>query len=156
MTCSVLLRAWVRRRCCSFDSETAVESACEPEEDRSTWKPWLHLSKRAGDEWQRPPGAEDMHCHLMVECMENWFLADKDALARYYGQHFRKNALPANTQIEKVPKRDVLRGLASATRDCPKGGYSKGGHSFDILASLNPELVRIASPWAARLLDALT
>ena len=42
----------------------------------------------------------------MVECMEAWFLADRAALLRFYGQGFNENALPATTtnpeQVRKV------------------------------------------------------
>ena len=37
----------------------------------------------------RPIGATDEQCHLMVEVMESWFLADKEALQAYFGQGFR-------------------------------------------------------------------
>ena len=32
--------------------------------------------------------AQPEQCHLMVECMESWFLADVLALQRYYGKKF--------------------------------------------------------------------
>ena len=37
--------------------------------------PWQHLKDRDG--WDRPDGADDDHIHLMVQCMEAWFLADR-------------------------------------------------------------------------------
>ena len=115
---------------------------------------WQHLKNRDG--WDRPPGASDGQCHLMVQVMESWFLADRDALASFYGQGFRAQALPDNQEIEKVLKPDVLDRLDRATGDTTKGNYNKGKHSFEILAMLDPEKVRNASPHADRFLGALS
>ena len=117
-------------------------------------QPWQHLQDRDG--WQRPPGATDGQCHLMVQTMESWFLADREALSTYYGQGFRGNALPANPHIEQIPKQDVDTGLQSATRDTTKGSYDKGRDSFEILGRLDPAKVTNASPYAKRFIDALT
>jgi hypothetical protein len=125
----------------------------DAEEPVSTSGPWQHLKARDG--WNRPGGATDGQCHLMVQVMESWFLADADALESFYGKDFRRQELPANPNIEQVSKRDVLNGLASATRDTTRGPYDKGAHSFDILANLNPAQVRCSSPHANRLILAL-
>lgn len=128
--------------------------------------PWAHFRKRQGDNWDKPEGVTDDHAHMMVQCMESWFLADKDRLADYFGRDFSTNALPARTDIETIAKSDVYRALDSATHDCKKtmkgksgskgkGKYGKGAHSFDILAGLDPQLVRKASPHAARFFDTL-
>ncbi len=118
--------------------------------------PWDHLKKRPADQWSRPAGATDDHCHLMVQCMESWFLADQATLARYFGQGFYPGALPKRQDIEAIAKDDVLTGLGNASRHtATKGKYSKGTHSFKILALLDPALVRSASPWADRLLSTL-
>jgi len=34
--------------------------------------------------------------------MEAWFLADKPALAEYYGNKFKAAALPQNPKIEEI------------------------------------------------------
>ena len=117
-------------------------------------QPWQHL--QASDGWRRPAWATDAQCHLMVQMMESWFLADREALAAYYGQGFRAGALPSNTRIEDVAKDDVIDGLEQATRNTSKGRYSKGRHSFDLLARLAPAKVTNASPYAKRLIDTLT
>ena len=44
---------------------------------------WQHL--QANDGWSRPAGANDDQCHLMVQIMEAWFLADAEALESFYG-----------------------------------------------------------------------
>ena len=126
------------------DSEAAV-----------TEQPWLHLLHREGDQWERPEGADDRNVHLMVQVMESWFLADRDALSGYFGQRFRASALPAQQDIENVSKSDVLRGLSKATRSCAKGRYNKGDHSFDILARIHTDKVLSAAPHAARLIETL-
>ena len=74
---------------------------------------WEYLKDRDG--WNRPDGTTDDQCHLMVQAMESWFLADRKSLAEYYGQGFRESALPSNPQIEEVPKSDVLDGMRHAT-----------------------------------------
>ena len=44
----------------------------------------------------------------MIEIMESWFLADRDALARHFGEGFKAAALPGNpARVESIPKRDV-------------------------------------------------
>ena len=116
--------------------------------------PWRHLQTR--DSWDRPDGATDDNAHLMVQCMEAWFLADKDRLAAFFGRGFNRSALPHNSDIEQVAKTDVLDGLKSATRQCrPKGEYGKGRHSCEILAEVDPAKVLATSKHARRLIETL-
>ena len=91
----------------------------------------------------------------MVEVMESWFLADVDALESYYGRDFRRQDLPPTTDVEGIPKNDVLNRLSQATRNTGKGSYSKGKHAFEILEKLDPAKVRGASPHAECLIQAL-
>ena len=115
--------------------------------------PWLHLTAR--DNWDRPDRATDGQCHLMVQVMEAWFLADVAALQTHYGQGFRAPALPQNPNIEDISKDDVLAGLNRAARDTGKRSYNKSGDSFAILEKLDPAKVRQASGYADRLIRAL-
>ena len=115
---------------------------------------WQHLKERDG--WNRPQGAKDSHGHLMVQVMESWFLADREALEAFYGQGYRPNALPSGQNVEQIPKQDVLDGLERAARDTKKGSYKKGAQSFEILERLNPAKVRNESPYADRLIEALS
>ena len=118
--------------------------------------PWEHLKNREGDNWDRPRAAADEHAHLMVQCMEAWFLADQESLTRFFGQGFSAGALPSRTDIENISKDDLYRGLADATRLCPtKGEYRKGKQSFEILALISPQMVCQASPFANRLVQTL-
>lgn len=122
-----------------------------------TSSPWQHLKDRSGDHWDRPAGVTDAQCHLMVECMENWFLADRDALSAFFGQGFKSNALPAAANsIESIAKQTVYDALKSATKDSKtKGVYGKSDHSFLLLAKIDPLKVTAASPEAKRFLTDL-
>lgn len=128
------------------DSEATV--------DAGNGGPWSHLRSR--DDWDKPAAAADENAHLMVQCMEAWFLADKDTLAAFFGSGFNRGALPAKNEIEDVAKGDVLNGLKGATRHCGnRGEYGKGRHSFEILARIDPARVMGASPHARRLVETL-
>ena len=116
--------------------------------------PWAHLKNR--DNWDRPAGAEDDNAHLMAQCMEAWFFADKDSLAKYFGAGFNRNALSGRPDIENIPKADLKKNLQAATRRCePKSEYDKGRDSFAVLAALDPAKVTAASPHAKRLVETL-
>ena len=140
------------------DSEAVVivPSGITEYTDIKMWKPWHHLKNRLGqtgqlaDNWDKPVKASDEDCHLMVELMESWFLADTDALKQYYGQGFNENSLPRQQSIESISKADVFRSLERATRNTKKGTYSKGNHSFDILEQIDPNKVTNQSKWAKR------
>ena len=108
---------------------------------------WTHLKHH--DNWQRP--ARGNNAHLMVQCMEAWFLADKTNLAAHFGSGFVASAIPADLSVENVSKRDIENGLRNATRNCSRGRYDKGRDSFAILGKLDPQKVTDASPHAARL-----
>ena len=124
------------------DSESAVDTA-----------PWEHLEDRDG--WDRPDDAEDNQAHLMVQCMESWFLADRDCLAKFFGQGFTSRAWPNHSNVEEIPKSRVFESLKRATRKSRKGEYGKAKHSFEILGVISPLLVRGASLHAHRLLRTL-
>lgn len=92
----------------------------------------------------------------MVQCMEAWFLADKETLAAYFGNEFNQSTLPGNTSVEYISKKDVLDDLKNSTRACnQKGKYNKGEHSFMILEKIDPEKVFNSSPHAERLIQAM-
>jgi hypothetical protein len=125
------------------DSEAAVTRA-----------PWPHLKTR--DNWDKPPDAVDAQAQLMVQCMETWFLADREALAKFYGQGFHAKSLPANANIEEIEKAKVFSSLKEATRQTKKkGAYSKGSQAFALLAKIAPATVIKASKHAKRLIDTL-
>lgn len=116
-------------------------------------KPWAHLKAR--DAWNQPPNSTDQQAHLMVQCMESWFLADWNCLKEFFGQNFQETALPGNQAIEAINKQQIFSALKQATRQTSKGKYGKGAHSFNILENLDPQKVQNTSPWAKRLVDEL-
>lgn len=122
-----------------------------------TCSPWEHVRNRPGDNWQKPPTAADNQLHLMVQVMESWFLADRQALEKFYGQGFKPNKLPTASNIETISKQQVYDTLEAATKETKtKGSYSKGSHSFQILGLIDPNKVRQASPnYAKRFFDTL-
>jgi hypothetical protein len=137
------------------DSEAPVaDGSVTDVKSIEAWRPWVHLKAR--DNWDKPVNADDRDCHLMVELMEAWFLADASSLKAYYKQGFNEKALLAQTDIEAVSKANVISSLEKATRKTLKGTYSKGGHSFEILAGLDPQAVTSKSPWAKRFVELLT
>ncbi len=138
------------------DSEEFVDPQyCQGEPEQ--WQPWRHLAQRKGDEWAQPAGATDGQCHLMVHCMESWFLSDPDALKTFFGQGYDANKLPSRANaVESVAKPVVYQALAEATRHCKtKAPYGKGEHSFLLLARIDPAKVAAASPWADRFVTIL-
>jgi hypothetical protein len=123
----------------------------------SVASPWAHLLQRSGDHWPTPTGAADDDCHLMVQCMESWLLADRATLTAFFGQGYNDKALPAaQASVEPVPKEKLILALADATRNCKtKAAYGKGEHSFLLLARIDPARVTESSPWAARFVTTL-
>jgi hypothetical protein len=91
----------------------------------------------------------------MVEAMESWFHADKDALEGYYKTGFRKMALKPNPNVEAISKRDLFEGLNAATKDTLKGKYHKTKHAPALMQAINPALVRKADPNCERLFNAV-
>ena len=127
------------------DSENKVAAA-------DLGKPWKHLKVQAG--WEQPKEAADDDAHLIVQCMENWFLADQDAVEKFFGHGFRKAELPFGA-IEEIAKNDALTALKKASKESQKGLYCKGPHSFKLLRQLDPNRVTANSPWADRLINEL-
>ncbi len=126
------------------DSEAAVASGDSP---------WEHLRKR--DKWTQPSVAEDDSAQLMVQCMEAWFVADRQSLGAYFGKDFKAAALPKREDVEAIAKRDLEQTLRQATMSCSKGAYRKGRHSFELLGCLDPSKVMESSPYARQLIGVL-
>ncbi|MBW4645774.1 MAG: DUF4276 family protein [Goleter apudmare HA4340-LM2] len=115
--------------------------------------PWGHLKIR--DNWDIPSGVDDSHCHLMVQAMEAWLIADIETLKKFYGQGFRENAIPKNSCVENIDKDSLEPSLKSATRNTTKGEYHKINHTSKLLALLDVATVRNASPYCDRLFTTL-
>ena len=115
--------------------------------------PWQHLKLR--DDWDRPPGVDEDQCHLMVQLMEAWLIADVEALKQYYGQNFLENAIPKTSNVETIDKPRIEKSLQRATRSTTKGEYEKIKHASKLLAMLDVAKVRQASPSCDRLFTTL-
>ena len=129
------------------DNLLLVDSEAPVTED----SPWEHVRRREGDKWSRPAGASDDDLHFMVECMEAWIVADREALRAHYNRgdrQLQEGALPARADVEKVAKRDLFRALDHATREA--GGYGKGADSFKLLAAVDLAVLRRSCPSAER------
>ena len=114
--------------------------------------PRQHLVAR--DPWDLS-FASDEQCHLMAQVMESWFLADPDALARFYGQQFGARQIPTRKNVEEVPKAEVEAVLKSSTARTQKGEYHKIHHGAPLLESLDPKRVRARAPHCERLFQTL-
>jgi hypothetical protein len=134
------------------DSEASVVQQHQQGDDKARWAPWAHLAQRQGDGWAQPSGADDKDCHLMVQCMESWFLADRQTLQTFFDPGFKPNALPAESRpIEGIDKDTLYQALKTATANCKtKAEYGKGEHSFKLLTRIDPQKVTAASGWAER------
>lgn len=111
-----------------------------------------HLEKRDG--WPLEDTEPDT-CHLMVQVMESWLIADPETLADFYGQGFRAGSLPGGPDVEKVAKSNVMRGLERATRNSRKGSYHKTLHGPKILSKLDEAKIRNRAPHCEELFQTL-
>jgi len=114
--------------------------------------PWQHLHHQDG--WQIA-GMTDEQCHLMVQIMDAWLVADMEALERYYGQGFNANPIPKNPNVEDIPKQRLETALKRATRNTTKREYHKIRHGPQILARIDPSKVRKAAKHCDRLFKIL-
>lgn len=114
-------------------------------------EPLEHLHSRDGWEVTIRQGA----CHLMAQMMEAWLVADRDALARYYGQGFLDSSIPRNDNVEDIDKADLESALDAATRKTQKGSYKKIRHGAALLARIDPAVVRKKAPHCDSLFQTL-
>jgi hypothetical protein len=91
----------------------------------------------------------------MIEMMESWFHADKDAIGKYYGDGFKKEALKPNPNVEQISKRDLEDGLKAATRNTKEGPYHKTKHAPALLERIDTDRVRQAAPQCDRMFRAV-
>ncbi|TVP56694.1 MAG: DUF4276 family protein [Nodularia sp. (in: Bacteria)] len=115
---------------------------------------WGHLKSR--DNWDKPSEVDDSQCHLMVQTMEAWFIADIATLKKFYGKAFLENAIPKTLNVETIDKQNLERSLKAATRNTSKGEYHKIKHASKLLELLDVNKVRQASPSCDRLFMTLS
>ena len=116
--------------------------------------PWQHLRQKNGWEVDVPPLRSDQ-CHLMVQALEAWLIADVDALDRFYGQGFNRNPIPKARNVEDVDKAALAPALKAATRGAVRGEYHKTRHAPRIMATLDVAKVRSRAPFCERLFNTL-
>ena len=90
---------------------------------------------------------------FMVQCMEAWFLADRQTLIGYFSDGINQNPISRNHNVEQIAEPDD--GIRDATRRCRKGRYNKTTHAAALLNQLNPTAVYNACPNFALLVDFL-
>ncbi len=71
---------------------------------------------KSHDHWDTKLGFQvgDEQLHFMVQVMESWFLADRQALRSYYGQDLLESRLPSNPNVEEISKRVCDKPFSSA------------------------------------------
>lgn len=116
--------------------------------------PRQHLTQPGHDAWDLST-ITDEQCHLMVEAMESWFLANPEALAAVFGKGFATNALPRTRNVEQVPKSTVMSSLAKAARNTSAKEYHKNRHSHLILRRIDSAKVRERAPHCEKLFAAV-
>lgn len=105
---------------------------------------------------------DEKYCHLMVQEMEAWFIADEDALKEVFGNNFVQNKIPKTNDVEIYTKDDVAQFMHDATT----GKYIANGQNFNksetklkysgrILAHLDPQKVYAKSVHFQKLQQAL-
>lgn len=112
-------------------------------------------SVKSHDNWALSKKFKNDHIHFMKECMEAWFLADKQALTRYYGDKFNMKALPSTIDIELISKSEIMSGLYTATQKTSKGEYHKTKHAPGILKMLSPKSLTDKAAQCKRLFKTL-
>jgi hypothetical protein len=100
---------------------------------------WAHLHNRDG--WVNPAGARNEQVLFMTTCMETWIVADRAALRAHYGSRLQESALPPLVDLEKRDRHDLHDNLVHASRDCPNA-YAKGKRSFEVVAKLDPAVLK--------------
>jgi len=91
----------------------------------------------------------------MVQTMEAWLIADREALARFYGQGFGVSAIPMHSNVEQIDKSTLESALKAATRHTSKGEYHKIHHGCKLLTQLDSARVRYAALHCERLFTTL-
>ncbi|MBI3716703.1 MAG: DUF4276 family protein [Betaproteobacteria bacterium] len=113
---------------------------------------WAHLKVR--DHWAEPAGVSNEQVLFMTTCMETWIVADPDTLRAHYSHEFQESALPSLTDLENRNRHEVCDQLEHASRNC-SNAFSKGKRSFEVLAKLNPDVLKLRLPSFARVIRIL-
>ena len=91
------------------------------------------------------PGEERQY-HLMVQTMESWFVADAEALQRYFGPNATIRNLPLQGSVEDIPKERLYTLLHEVAKSGGRAGYRKGTDQAELLLLIDPDKVAERSP----------
>jgi hypothetical protein len=92
---------------------------------------WQHLT------WEKPAKATNDNSFLMVQIMESWFMSNETTLQNYFGDGFKTGQYSQST-CHLIRKYTLQKALVRATKLSIRGRYTKGLHSPDLLALINP------------------
>jgi hypothetical protein len=148
IACGPRQRAFEDFKIAEREHPTAFNVLLVDSESPVLHSPWQHLGERDG--WDIR-GLSNDRCHLMVQAMEAWFVADRETLSQYYGQGFNSNPIPLGQNVENIPKEVLHSALKEATRHTSKGEYHKVRHAYKLLELIDPTSVRQASQYCDRL-----
>ena len=108
--------------------------------------------------WDANAAVDDGQINFMVQAMEAWFIADRRALARHFGNQFNANSLPNPRNSETVSPNGLTDSINQALR--ASGGrrgrrYDKIRDGARRLELLDENAVRQSCPSFGRLTDFL-
>ena len=114
---------------------------------------------RSRNYWDANVAPEDERIHFMVQAMEAWFIADRQAMASHFGNGFRCGRLPNPQNAESISPNGLTDSINQALRGI--GGrrrkkYDKVGDGARLLALIDEATVRRNCPSFGRLMDFLS
>ena len=109
--------------------------------------------------WDANVSTEDGQLNFMVQAMEAWFIADPQAMARYFGNGFAVGRLPHPQNAESIHPNGLTDSINQALRGI--GGrrrkkYDKVSDGARLLALIDEATVRRNCPAFGRLTDFLS
>lgn len=132
-----------------------------PLDERLTVKDNLQRSLKGDSKQEHPFSVSDLaheeNLYLMVQCMEAWFLADREKLTQYFGLRLDTHLLPKGSNVEAMSVVDVVEGLTQSTKGKgPRNTYDKIKDAVPLLRMIRPDVVADNAPQCQRLINKLT
>lgn len=114
---------------------------------------------RSRNYWDANVAPEDERIHFMVQAMEAWFIADRQAMASHFGDGFRCGSLPNPQNAESISPTGLTESIDQALRGI--GGrrrkkYDKVRDGARLLALIDEATVSRNCPSFGRLTDFLS